>query len=254
VLAEAQAGRWAELDALVSGFQRAMMAIKTAPLPVVAAPSGLTLGGGCELCLHASRIDAAAETYMGLSETSVGLIPAGGGTKEMLLRAIGAADGSRASSTDGPAALAAAFRIIAAATVSTSAHEARRLGYLSAADGITMHRERVASAARTTAAALARGYRPRTPLEAIPVGGASLFDALTRQVDEARASGRISDHDATIGRELARVFAGGASGASSASEQQLLDLEREAFLRLCGEPKTLERIAYTLERGTPLRN
>jgi 3-hydroxyacyl-CoA dehydrogenase len=245
ILAASQESRWAELDVLVRGFQAVMTAVKTARVPVVAAPAGLALGGGCELCLHASRIDAAAETYIGLSEASVGLIPAGGGTKEMLLRATGAADV--------PRAIAAAFRTIATAAVSTSAPHARALGYLGARDGITMNRERVTAAAKDAALRSARGYRPRSSILAIPAGGAALYDALAPEVDDALARGRITAHDAVIGRKLAHVFSGGRAGGS-VSEQELLDLEREAFLSLCGETATLDRIAYTLKTGKPLRN
>jgi 3-hydroxyacyl-CoA dehydrogenase len=245
VLAAAEAGRWTDLDAMVRAFQDAMMAIKTAPVPVVAAPAGLTLGGGCELCLHAARIEAAAETYIGLSETSLGLIPAGGGTKEMLLRAVEAADPA--------AATAAIFRTLAMARVSTSARDAQRLGYLRAGDGITMHRERVAAAARAAALADAKAFQPRAELDAIPVGGARLHDRLVDGIEDALRAGSITDHDATVGRALARVFTGAGAGGALA-ERQLLDLEREAFLRLCGERKTVERIAYTLKTGQPLRN
>ena len=245
VLTESRAGRWAELEALVARFQTAMMLVKTAPIPVVAAPIGLALGGGCELCLHADRIEAAAETYLGLPETSVGLIPAGGGTKEMLLRA--------GKDTDPAGAVARAFRTIASARVSTSARDAARLGFLSAEDGITMHRQRVTASARRTALARVEEFQARAMLDAIPVGGRRLHDALAASIDQVRSTGQISDHDALVGRKLALVFAGGPD-RTVVSERQLLDLERDAFLSLCGEPKTLERIAYTLKTGKPLRN
>ena len=248
ILEPARSGRWEDLDDLVRGFQTAMMTIKTAPVPVIAAPAGHTLGGGCELCLHADRIQAAAETYIGLPETGLGLIPAGGGTKEMLLRAMAAADAR--------AAVAAAFQTIALASVSTSALDARRLGYLADRDGIVMNRERVVAAAKEAAIArAAAGVAPPAPLDAIPVGGASTLAALLRGIDAARAAGQIGDHDALVGRALARVFAGGdLPRPGTVSEQRLLDLERDAFLSLCGEAKTQERIAYTLKTGKALRN
>jgi 3-hydroxyacyl-CoA dehydrogenase len=241
LLLEAQEGNWDDVDLMVRAFQGATMAIKTAAVPVVAAPGGLTLGGGCEICLHGDRAQASAETYMGLVEVGVGLIPAGGGTKEMLLR-----------TPD----VQKAFETIAFGKVSTSGPDARRLGYLRAADGITMNRERLITDAKAVALALAgTGYQAPLRRTGIAVGGPTTFATLSLGVHLAFRAGRISEHDALIGRKLAWILTGGnVPHATTLSEDQILDLEREAFLSLCGEAKTLERIAYTLRSGKTLRN
>jgi 3-hydroxyacyl-CoA dehydrogenase len=251
LLLEAQEGNWDEVDLMVRSFQRATTAIKTSPVPVVVAVAGLALGGGCEIALHADRVQAAAEAYMGLVEVGVGLIPAAGGTKEMLLRALDAA-----GETDALPHVRAAFETMALARVSTSAAHARSLGYLRDVDGVTMHRDRVVGDAAATARHRARhGYRPALVRTAIPVGGADTLALLSLGVHLAHRAGRITDHDARIGRALARVLAGGdLPHRATVSESHLLDLEREAFLSLCGEPRTLERIAHTLKTGKPLRN
>lgn len=251
VLLEAQEGNWDEIDAMVRAFQGATSALKYCAVPVVAAPAGLALGGGCEICLHASHVRAAAETYIGLVEVGVGLIPAGGGTREMLLRAI-----DRSAGTDAFPAVQAAFETIGFGKVSTSAPHAQQLGYLRDRDAITMNRTRVlADAARDALDLAEAGYQPVQPRAAIPVGGPDMFATLSLGIHLARRAGRISDHDARIGRLIARVLTGGdVPHRTTVSEQQLLDLEREAFLTLCGEPRTLERIAYTLKTGKTLRN
>jgi 3-hydroxyacyl-CoA dehydrogenase len=241
LLLEAQEGNWDEVDMMIRAFQGATMALKTAAVPVVVAPGGLALGGGCELSLHGDRVQAAAETYMGLVEVGVGLIPAGGGTKEMLLRA--------------PSAQAA-FETIGFGKVSTSGSDARRLGYLRDVDRITMNRERLITDAKAMALTLARaGYQPPVRRAAIPVGGPSVFATLSLGVHLAWRAGRLSDHDAVIGRKLAWILTGGnVPHATTLSEDQILELEREAFLSLCGEAKTQERIGYTLKTGKTLRN
>jgi 3-hydroxyacyl-CoA dehydrogenase len=211
----------------------------------------MVLGGGCEIVLHGDRVQAAAESYIGLVEAGVGLIPAGGGTKEMLARATaGAGPGA-----DLLALTQRVFETIGFARVSTSGADARRLGYLRAVDGITMNRERLMADAKAVALARAQDYVRPQPLAAIPVGGDGVQAALKLGVHLAWRAGRISDHDALIGRTLAKILAGGdRPGAGTASEQQLLDLEREAFLSLCGQRKTQERIAHTLKTGKTLRN
>ncbi len=241
LLLEAQEENWDEVDMMVRAFQGATMALKYAAVPVVVAPGGLTLGGGCEISLHAGRVQAAAETYMGLVEVGVGLIPGGGGTKEMLLRAPN---------------VQAAFETIGFGKVSTSGPHARELGYLRQADGITMNRERLIDDARTAVLALAAaGYQPPVKHTAIPVGGPTAYATLALGIHLAHRAGRISDHDVTIGRKLAWILTGGrVPHATTLTEDQVLDLEREAFLSLCGEPKTQERIAYTLKTGKTLRN
>jgi 3-hydroxyacyl-CoA dehydrogenase len=250
LLLEAQEGNWDEIDRMVRAFQGMTMALKTAPVPVVAAPNGLALGGGCEICLHADRVQAAAETYMGLVEVGVGLVPAGGGTKEMLLRVV-----DRSSGADPLPLLRAAFETMALGKVSTSAPDARRLGYLRDVDGITMNRERVMSDAKACALERARDYQPLSRRTAIPVGGADVYAILSLGVHLAWRAGHATDHDALVGRTLARILAGGdLPHRTTVSEDYLLDLEREAFLSLCGERKTLERIGYTLKTGKTLRN
>ena len=251
LLMEAQEGNWDEVELMVRSFQGATMALKYADVPVVVAPAALTLGGGCEVALHGARVQAAAETYMGLVEVGVGLIPAGGGTKEMLARAM---ESIPVSADAGPQ-VQRVFETIAFAKVSASAPDARRLGYLRDADGITMNRERLLADAKGQALQLVPGYAPPRPRAAVRVGGEGMFATLKLGVHLAWRAGRISEHDALIGRKLAWILAGGnLDRAATLSEQQLLDLEREAFLSLCGERKTLERIGHTLKTGKPLRN
>jgi 3-hydroxyacyl-CoA dehydrogenase len=250
LLLEAQEGNWDEVDRMVREFQRTSMAIKTSPVPVVVAPVGLALGGGCEICMHADRVQAAAETYVGLVEVGVGLLPAGGGTKEMLLRVL-----DRAAGADPARHVRAAFETIALGKVSTSAPDARRLGYLRDVDAFTMNRERTIADAKAVAIVRARDYQPPARRAAIPVGGADLFALLSLGVHLAWRAGQASDHDALVSRAVARVLTGGdIAHKTTVSEDYLLDLEREAFLKLCGERKTLERIGYTLKTGRPLRN
>jgi len=251
LLLEAQEGNWDEVDMMVRAFQAATMGLKGADVPVVVAPAGLAIGGGCEIALHGARVQAAAEAYIGLVEVGVGLIPAGGGTKELLARAMEAA----APNTDPLPHVQRVFETIGFARVSTSGPDARRLGYLRDGDEITMNRDRLTADAKAQALQLVNGYTPPQPRAAIRVGGEGVLAALKLGVHLAWRAGRISDHDATIGRKLAWILAGGnAPHATTLTEQQLLDLEREAFLSLCGERKTLERIAHTLKTGKPLRN
>jgi 3-hydroxyacyl-CoA dehydrogenase len=251
LLLEAQEGNWEDIDLMVRAFQGATMALKYADVPVVVAPAGLALGGACEMALHADRVQAAAETYMGLVEVGVGLIPAGGGTKEMLARATE----SVPAGADLLPFVQRVFETIGFGKVSTSGADAMRLGYLRSVDGITMNRERLMADAKREALARSADYVKAQPRRSIPVGGEGLEAALKLGVHLAWRAGRISDHDALIGRALARILAGGdRPSAGTISEQELLDLEREAFLKLCGQPKTLERIAYTLKTGKTLRN
>ena len=250
LLLEAQEGNWDDVDLMVRAFQRATMGLKYAAVPVVVAPAGLTLGGGCEIALHGHRVQAAAETYMGLVEVGVGLIPAGGGTKEMVTRALADVP----SGADLLHFLQRVFETIAFARVSTSGADARRLGYLRDADGVTMNRERLIADAKAEVLTRAGNYAPPQPA-VVPAGGDGVYAALKLGVHLAWRAGRISDHDALIGRKLAGIVAGGThEWSATVTEQQLLDLEREAFLSLCGERRTLERIAYTLKTGKTLRN
>jgi 3-hydroxyacyl-CoA dehydrogenase len=267
LLLVAQEGEWDELEAVIRGFQRMTSAIKFCPRPVVAAPFGMTFGGGAEICLHAARRQTHAETYIGLVEAGVGLIPAGGGTKEMLLKAIDAAAAlapadprdppSRfAQSAEVATALRRSFETIALAKVSTSAAEARTLGLLAPADRITMNRERLLLDAKAQAALLAAtGYAAPQPRMRIPAPGTAALATLETGVYLMGEAGYASEHDQKIARWAAYILAGGrVTPGTLVREQYLLDLEREAFLSLCGERKTQERIAFTLKTGKPLRN
>ena len=253
VLLEAREGNWEEIDAWVRAFQQANMALRCASVPVVVAPAGLTLGGGCETALHADRVQAAAEAYMGLVEVGVGLIPAGGGTKEMTARAI---EDVPPGTTDYLPSIQRAFETIAFAKVSSSAPDAHRLGYLRPTDGFTMNRERLLADAKARALQrVSEGYHPPPARTAIRAGGDTILAPLKLGIHLAWRAGRISDHDVLVGRRLATVMAGGSlPHPSMVTEQELLDLEREAFLSLLGEAKTLERIQHTLKTGKPLRN
>jgi len=253
LLLEAQEENWDEVDLMVRAFQNATMALRYADVPVIVAPAGLALGGGCEIVLHADRVQAAAESYIGLVEAGVGLIPAGGGTKEMVARA---AEQMPPGSTDFLPPIQRAFEAIGFAKVSASAPDARRLGLLRPIDAITMNRERLIADARARALQrVAEGYQPPAPRTAIPVGGDAVLAPLKLGIHLAWRAGRISDHDALIGRKLATIMAGGLlPHPSTVTEQQLLDLEREAFLSLVAERKTQERIQHTLKTGRPLRN
>jgi 3-hydroxyacyl-CoA dehydrogenase len=253
VLLEAQEGNWEEIDLMIRAFQQATMALRYSDVPVVVAAGGLALGGGAEMALHADRVQAAGETYMGLVEVGVGLIPAGGGTKEMLVRAMSALPTPQ---SDPLPHVQKAFETVALAKVSASGPDAARLGYLSSTDAFTMNRERLITDAKVRALERVReGYHKLPARSAIPVGGASLRGALMLGVHLAWRSGRASDHDALIARKLAHIFGGGdVPHATIVSEQYLLDLEREAFMSLLGERKTLERIQHTLKTGKPLRN
>jgi 3-hydroxyacyl-CoA dehydrogenase len=253
VLIGAQEGEWDDIHMAVRQFQRANMAIKYAPRPVVAAPQGMALGGGCEISLHSARIHAAAETYMGLVETGVGLVPGGGGTKEMLIRANEHAAG--AEDLDLFHALKPIFQNIAMAKVSTSGEEARALGYLRPSDLIAMNRDRQIADAKQTALAMVRaGYHPPAPAE-IRVLGEEFLAAAKLAIHMLMRGEFASAHDAVVSRKVASILAGGTITAPQmVSEQYILDLEREAFVSLCGERKTQERIAFTLKTGKPLRN
>ena len=240
VLLAAQEGEWDELGAAVNRFQQANMAIKYAAGPVVAAPFGMTLGGGCEIALHAARVQASAETYMGQVETAVGLIPAGGGCKELLIR-LGEAR--------------KAFELIGYGKVSTSAEDARDLGLLREQDEISMNPERLIADAKALALSLVPGYVPGVPRKDIKVGGNPDYALLKMGIWMARQGEYITEYDTVVGEKLAYVLSGGRlSGEQMVSEQYLLDLEREAFLSLCGQRKTQERMQGMLKTGKPLRN
>ncbi|MGE3840814.1 MAG: 3-hydroxyacyl-CoA dehydrogenase/enoyl-CoA hydratase family protein [Vicinamibacterales bacterium] len=254
VLLEAQDGNWDELDALVRQFQHANMTLRYASVPVVVAPAGLTLGGGCEVALHADRIQAAAETYMGLVEVGVGLIPAGGGTKEMVARSCEHLPNPLQH--DLFPFVRKAFEVLGFGKVATSAADARKLGFLRATDHITMNRERLLHDAKQLALVrVGADYQPPLRRDSIPVGGEAVAAGLKLGVHLAWRGGYISDHDKVIATRLAHIMAGGnLPRPALVSEQYLLDLEREAFLSLLGERKTLERMQHMLKTGKPLRN
>jgi 3-hydroxyacyl-CoA dehydrogenase len=260
LLMSVQEEEWDEVDLAIRQFQGMTQAVKFSPKPVVIAPFGLALGGGCEISLHAAARQPHAELYMGLVEVGVGLLPGGGGCKEMLLRAVDSAasirpDG-RGESVELMEAMKKAFETIATAKVATSAHEARGLGFLSSSDRITMNRERVLSDAKTRALELFRaGYAPPVMRTNIPAPGENILAALKLGVHMMRQGDFISDHEQKLGTKIAEVLCGGnVTPGSPVSEQYLLDLEREAFKSLCGEKKTQERIQFTLKTGKTLRN
>jgi 3-hydroxyacyl-CoA dehydrogenase len=264
LLMSVQEEEWDDVDLAIRQFQGMTQAIKFSPKPVVSAPFGLCLGGGTEISLHAAARQPHAELYTGLVEVGVGLLPGGGGCKEMLLRAVdGAAASHGKSSGDGLAgsvemmeAMKKAFEAIATAKVATSAHEARGLGFLSDADRITMNRERVLSDAKARALELARAaYEPPLPRTDIPAPGENLLATLKMGVHLMRQGDFITDYEVKLGGKIAEVLCGGnVTPGTPVSEQYILDLEREGFKSLCGEKKTQERIQYTLKTGKTLRN
>ncbi|MGE5736802.1 MAG: 3-hydroxyacyl-CoA dehydrogenase NAD-binding domain-containing protein [Acidobacteriota bacterium] len=260
LLMAVQEEEWDDVDLVIRQFQNMTQTIKFSQKPVVVAPFGLTLGGGTEMSLHAAARQPHAELYTGLVEVGVGLLPGGGGCKEMLLRAVDSAaairkDG-RGESVELMEAMKKTFETIATAKVATSAYEARGLGFLSDADRITMNRERVLSDAKARALELAQtGYQPPAPRTDIPAPGESILAALKMGVHLMRQGEFISDHEVKIGAKVAEVLcAGNLTPGTPVSEQYILDLEREAFKSLCGERKTQERIQYTLKTGKTLRN
>jgi 3-hydroxyacyl-CoA dehydrogenase len=255
LLLEAQEENWEDIDLSIRAFQNATMSLRYSPKPVVVAPFQMTFGGGCEMTLHGDRARAAAETYIGLVEVGVGLIPAGGGTKEMLLRAMDAIP-KGADDADPFPFVKRAFETIALAKVATSAEEARAYGFLSADDSISMNADRLIEDAKQQVLALAAtGYvQPQQRTDILAMGSPALA-TLKLGIHQMKRGGYISEHDALIGEKLARILTGGdLNHETRVSEQYLLDLEREAFLSLCGNRKTQERIGYMLKNGKPLRN
>src|SRR5262249_39463919 len=261
VLVAAQEQEWDELHMAVKQFQNINLAIKYARKPVVAAPQGMALGGGCEISLHAARIHAAAEAYVGLVETGVGLIPGGGGTKEMLIRANEHAAGGE--DLDLFHALRPVFENVAIAKVGTSAEECRDFGYFRREDLYSMNTQRLIADAKQTALGLLRtGWKPAaaSPQEGaqstqIKVLGEQFLSGAKLAVHLMVRGGYASDHDALVARKLAGIFSGGPlTSPQLVSEQYVLDLEREAFVSLCGEKLPQASIAHPLKPGNPLRN
>ena len=260
LLMAVQEEEWDDIDMVIRQFQGMTQAVKFSLKPVVVGAFGLTLAGGTEISLHAPARQPHAELYTGLVEVGVGLLPGGGGCKEMLLHALESAtsirpDG-RGESVELLEAMKKAFETIAMAKVATSAHEARALGFLSDSDNITMNRERVLSDAKARALELARsGYEAPVMRNDLPAPGENILATLKLGVYMMRQGDYISDHEVKIGNKVAEVLCGGnITPGTPVSEQYILDLEREAFKSLCGEKKTQERIQFTLKTGKTLRN
>ena len=253
MLERARNGDWQALESMISAYQRANMRFRLSPKPVVAAPAGMALGGGCEIAFGGDRICAAAETYIGLVEVGVGLIPAAGGVKEMAIRCL------EGVPLDADVELfphfKRAFETIAYAKVSESAAGAKQLGYLRDTDTVSINRAHHLHDAKQLVLAMgAEGYQEPQPRGVFVLGETGLV-RLRSEVGLAHRTGQLSDHDARILNQLAYVLCGGElSTPQSVSENYLLELEREAFLRLCGEEKTHQRIEYTLKTGRPLKN
>ena len=245
--------QWDQLRDTVGGLQSALQKMKYSRVPVVAAPYGMALGGGCEVCLAADAVQAAAESYVGLVEVGVGLIPGGAGNMNLLWRALeGVPEGVNANVSE---YVTQVFKNIAMANVATSAVMAKHQGYFRHSDGVSFDRARHLSEAKARAIGMAEsGYHPPTP-RAHRLPGDSGIATLNMMVDTLVSGGYATEHDATIARKLAVVLCGGPSGgAHDVTEQEILDLEREAFVSLCGEPKSLERMQHMLMNNKPLRN
>jgi len=247
----ANVGAWPTIEDLVAEGQKVYTALKRAPFPVVAAPSGLALGGGCEILLASDAVQAHAESYIGLVEAGVGVVPAWGGCKELLARY--ARDPKRPKGPMPP--VAAAFETIGMAKVAKSAFEAKELGFLKATDRVTFNRERLLADAKKRALDLVEGYQPPEPVDLFlpgPSGKASLAYALR----DLHAKGQATEHDMVVASALAEVLTGGpkADHTEAVSEEAVLKMERAAFMQLVKTPGTLARVEHMLETGKPLRN
>lgn len=253
VLLSAMEGEWEDIDLMVRAFQKSTMAVKYSKKPVVVAPFGLTLGGGCEFTMSAARAVAASETYIGLVEVGVGLLPGGGGTKEMTMRAM---DKMVNYELDPIPYLQPAFETVGMGKVFESAALAKKGGILKENDIIVMNKDRQIEEAKKVVLHLAcEGYKAPSPRTDIQVFGKRAAAAINLQLSTMRIAGYISEHDELIGNKIANVMSGGdLITPRKVSEQYLLDLEREAFLSLCGTRKTQERIQNMLKTGKPLRN
>jgi 3-hydroxyacyl-CoA dehydrogenase len=254
LLLAAQEEEWDDINIMVAALQKAVMRLRYSSVPVVTAPYGLTLGGGCEIAMHGNKVRAAGETYIGLVEVGVGVIPAGGGTKEMTMRAMDAA--AKAPDADPLAFLKKTFETLGMGKVATSAQEGRSFGFLRDSDSISMNGDRLIQDAKQEVLNLdASGYVQPVERTDITVLGESAQAAMKLALHMMKQGGFVSDHDLLIGKKLAKVMSGGdLNHKSFVSERYLLDLEREAFVSLCGERKTQERIAAMLKTGKPLRN
>jgi 3-hydroxyacyl-CoA dehydrogenase len=264
ILMLAEQKNWEELEKIVREFQAVNQRIRFSNKPVMAVPFNMALGGGCEICLAAPFRQASAESYIGLVEAGVGLVPAGGGCKNLLLRVEEIIRGMHnpkdkiwfSPEDAGPyPKVRWAFENIAMAKVSTSAEEAKALGYLAAEDKITLDRDNLIADAKKELIELAKGYEPPQKREDILLPGKGGKMALISAIREFRRQGRITDHDTIVGEKLAHVLSGGDLPTShKTSEDHILDLECEAFISLCGMEKTKERMKHMLMTGKPLRN
>ncbi|MGH9948484.1 MAG: 3-hydroxyacyl-CoA dehydrogenase/enoyl-CoA hydratase family protein [Pyrinomonadaceae bacterium] len=254
ILLAAQEEEWDDINMGVHALQQAIMRLRYSSKPVVTAPYGLTLGGGCEIAMHGNVTRAASETYMGQVEVGVGLIPAGCGTKEMTMRAMDAAQ--KAPDADPITFLKNSFELLGMGKVATSAQEAKSWGFLRDTDSISMNGDRLIADAKQQVLNLAvSGFIAPIPREDILVAGEAAQSVLKLALHMMKQGGYISEHDQLIGEKLANVISGGSMNHSAhVSEQYLLDLEREAFVSLCGTRKTQDRIAAMLKTGKPLRN
>ena len=245
---------WKAIDRMIRDFHETVLRVRYSAIPVAGVVQGMALGGGCEIPLACDAIQAAAETYIGLVELGVGLIPAGGGTREMACRAVEAVP--EGYPVDSFGFLMRYFENIAMAKTSGSAVEARQLGYLRPIDGISMNRDRTLCDARTRVLAMAaQGYRPPAPRESVKVAGEAGIAELLILLSQYSGGGFISEYDEFLAGRFAYVLCGGnIDGEFPVTERYLLDLEREVFLGLLGEQKTIDRITHTLKTGKPLRN
>jgi 3-hydroxyacyl-CoA dehydrogenase len=253
VVMASQAKEWEQIRTMVKAYQDATQRLKYATVPVVAAPYGMTLGGGLELCFACDGVQAAAETYSGLVEVGVGLIPGGAGTLNMLWRMLeGVPEGAAVSNLE---LVTQTFKNIALAKIATSAEEGKMLGYFRKSDGVSFDKARLVTEAKARAIGLANaGYHPPAPRSYV-LPGESGIATLSMMVDTLVAGGYATEHDGKIARKLAEVLCGGRGGAARAvTEDEVLELEREAFVSLCGEAKSQERMQYMLMNNKPLRN
>ena len=261
VLFAAQEEEWDDLEWVSKSFQDSLIKLKYLDKPVVSAPAGMALGGGCEICLASDRVRYAAETYMGLVEAGVGLVPAGGGTKELFLRNTDhlfevQKGGLYPKQIEFMPFVARAFETIAMAKVSTSGPEAVKLGYLKPTDKMTVNRDcQIQDAKNTVLAMNIEGYTPPRPRDDIRVPGENTFAMIKLGLWSMHEQNFITDHDMTVSTKIGYILCGGNVIENTVvSEQYLLDLEREAFLSLCGDPNTQARIQHMLTTGKPLRN
>jgi 3-hydroxyacyl-CoA dehydrogenase len=253
VVMSAQAKQWEDIRSMVKSFQMACQRMKYASVPVVAAPYGMTLGGGLEVSLGAGAVQAAAETYAGLVEVGVGLVPGGGGTMNLLWRAIDAQPDGATVDTYG--LVTQVFKNVAMVRVATSAEEAKSFGYFSKDAGVSFDKARLVTDAKARAIGLASaGWHPPAP-KAFVLPGESGMATIQMMIGTLVDAGQASEHDAKIASKLGEILCGGVSGgAHEVTEDEMLAIEREAFVSLCGEPKTQERMQYMLMNNKVLRN